>query len=105
MQTATNTTETETYRLNHSMIRVKDPKKSLAFYQSTLGMSLLRRSEHENGKFTLYFLGYRRQHDHYDNCAKFDDDEALKENVTSHREGILELTQYVFHRKRKKQRK
>lgn len=92
MQTATNTTETETYRLNHSMIRVKDPKASLAFYQSTLGMSLLRRSEHENGKFTLYFLAYRRQNDHYDNCAKFDDDEALKENVTSHREGILELT-------------
>jgi lactoylglutathione lyase len=54
------TTEKETYRFNHTMIRCKDPEKSLQFYQSTLGMSLLRTVENPDGKFNLYFLGYRR---------------------------------------------
>lgn len=45
-------------RFNHTMIRVKDPIKSLEFYRNVLGMSLHRTSEHPNAKFTLYFLGY-----------------------------------------------
>jgi lactoylglutathione lyase len=57
------TTDVETYRFNHTMIRVKDPQKSLEFYRSVLGMSLLRTVENPEGKFNLYFLGYRRQGD------------------------------------------
>lgn len=53
------TTDLETYRFNHTMIRVKDPEKSLNFYRSVLGMSLLRTVEKPEGKFNLYFLGYR----------------------------------------------
>ncbi|CAR27895.1 hypothetical protein ZYGR_0N03820 [Zygosaccharomyces rouxii] len=45
-------------RFNHTMVRVKDPVKSLEFYQNVLGMTLHRVSEHANAKFTLYFLGY-----------------------------------------------
>lgn len=45
-------------RFNHTMIRVKDPVKSLEFYQNVLGMKLVRKNVHENAKFTLYFLGY-----------------------------------------------
>ncbi|KAL8690366.1 MAG: hypothetical protein Q9224_004421 [Gallowayella concinna] len=51
-------TDPETYRLNHTMIRVKDHSKSLQFYQETLGMSLLRTKESPSSEFNLYFLGY-----------------------------------------------
>jgi lactoylglutathione lyase len=52
------TTDLGTYRMNHTMIRVKDPKISLDFYQKVLGMKLKRTSENEAAKFNLYFLGY-----------------------------------------------
>lgn len=51
-------TNTHDYRLNHTMIRIKDPEKTLAFYQNVLGMQIIQKSVHENAKFTLYFLGY-----------------------------------------------
>ncbi|RXS29180.1 lactoylglutathione lyase, partial [Staphylococcus aureus] len=40
------------------MIRVKDPQKSLKFYQDVLGMSLFRTNESPDSGFNLYFLGY-----------------------------------------------
>jgi lactoylglutathione lyase len=45
-------------RLLHTMIRVNDLEKSLAFYTGALGMSLLRRRDYPDGKFTLAFVGY-----------------------------------------------
>lgn len=51
-------TDPSTYRLNHTMIRVKDHTQSLNFYQDILGMSLLRTSESASSGFNLYFLGY-----------------------------------------------
>ncbi|TPV94264.1 MAG: lactoylglutathione lyase [Myxococcales bacterium FL481] len=42
----------------HAMIRVADPDRSLAFYQRGLGLQLLRRKDHEGGRFTLYFLAF-----------------------------------------------
>lgn len=41
------------------MLRVKDPKISLDFYQNTLGMDLI--DTHDGGDFTLYFLAYQHQ--------------------------------------------
>ena len=52
------TTETSSYRFNHSMIRIKDAERSLKFYQDVMGMKLLRTNEQKEAKFTLYFLGY-----------------------------------------------
>lgn len=49
---------TEKFRLLHTMIRVLDLDASIAFYTTQLGMRLLRRREHEQGRFTLAFLGY-----------------------------------------------
>lgn len=63
------------YRFNHTMIRVKDPVKSVNFYENVLGMTILMKSEHANGKFTNYFLGY---------CKQTNDRLSL--------EGVLELT-------------
>ena len=50
--------ETQQYRLNHTMVRIKDPEKSLDFYTRALGMRLIRKLDFEDMQFTLYFLGY-----------------------------------------------
>ncbi|GAN54279.1 lactoylglutathione lyase [Tanticharoenia sakaeratensis] len=41
----------------HTMVRVRDIDRSLAFY-SLLGMRELRRREVPDGKYTLVFIGY-----------------------------------------------
>ena len=46
-------------RLLHTMIRVGDLEKSLAFYTDVLGMRLLRRKDDPDGRFTLAFVGYQ----------------------------------------------
>ena len=45
-------------RVLHTMIRVGDLEKSIAFYTEALGMTLMRRHDYPEGKFTLAFLGY-----------------------------------------------
>ncbi|KAH0556718.1 hypothetical protein GP486_005494 [Trichoglossum hirsutum] len=52
------TTDLGSYRMNHSMIRVKDIEKSLSFYKDIMGMSLICKHEFPQAKFNLYFLGY-----------------------------------------------
>ena len=46
------------FRMLHTMIRVFDLDKSIDFYCAKLGMSLLRRKDYPDGKFTLAFVGY-----------------------------------------------
>lgn len=43
-------------RYLHTMVRVRDLAKSLAFYCDGLGLSEVRRIENERGRFTLVFL-------------------------------------------------
>jgi lactoylglutathione lyase len=45
-------------RLLHTMLRVADLERSLAFYTEVLGMTLLRRKDYPSGRFTLAFVGY-----------------------------------------------
>jgi len=40
----------------HTMVRVADLERSLAFYCGALGLAELRRTEHEAGRYTLVFL-------------------------------------------------
>jgi lactoylglutathione lyase len=40
----------------HTMVRVSDVDKSLAFYCGALGLQEVRRIENEKGRFTLIFL-------------------------------------------------
>jgi len=50
-------------RILHTMIRVGDLDKSIAFYTDVLGMRLLRREDYPEGKFTLAFVGYGSEAD------------------------------------------
>ena len=45
-------------RILHTMIRVADLERSIAFYTEVLGMKLLRRKDYPGGRFTLAFVGY-----------------------------------------------
>ncbi|MDP2240295.1 MAG: lactoylglutathione lyase [Burkholderiales bacterium] len=45
-------------RILHTMIRVGDLERSIAFYTQVLGMKLLRRSDYPGGRFTNAFVGY-----------------------------------------------
>lgn len=45
-------------RMLHTMLRVGNLEKSIAFYTEVLGMKLLRQSENPEYKYTLAFVGY-----------------------------------------------
>lgn len=45
-------------RILHTMLRVGDLDRSIAFYRDVLGMRLLRRKDYPEGEFTLAFLGF-----------------------------------------------
>jgi len=45
-------------RILHTMIRVGDLERSIAFYTEVLGMKLLRRQDYPDGKFTLAFVSF-----------------------------------------------
>jgi lactoylglutathione lyase len=78
--------ETRGFRLNHSMLRVKDPERSLDFYSRVFGMRLLRKLDFPELDFSLYFL------------AALEEAEQVPEDInertrwTFSQRGILELT-------------
>ncbi|PHH86704.1 hypothetical protein CDD83_9865 [Cordyceps sp. RAO-2017] len=77
--TMASTTDLKTYKFNHSMIRIKDPKESVKFYEF-LGMKLLKKNQFPEAKFDLYFLGY-------------DSPKALSHGKpVLDRQGLIELT-------------
>ena len=45
-------------RFLHTMLRVRDLDRSVAFYTGLLGMKELRRNEVPAGRYTLAFVGY-----------------------------------------------
>ena len=50
-------------RLLHTMLRVGDLQRSIDFYTRVLGMTLLRKSENSEYKYTLAFVGYGDEKD------------------------------------------
>jgi len=46
-------------RILHTMLRVGQLERSLAFYTEVLGMRLLRQKDYPEGRFTLAFVGYQ----------------------------------------------
>jgi lactoylglutathione lyase len=71
---------------NHTMMRVKDPAVSLAFYTGVLGLRVLRRLDFPEMKFSLYFLS------HADADGPAPDDAGERTAWTFGRRGVLELT-------------
>lgn len=45
-------------RILHTMLRVGDLSRSVDFYTNVMGMTLLRRTERPEHKYTLAFVGY-----------------------------------------------
>lgn len=45
-------------RILHTMLRVGNLDRSIAFYRDVLGMQELRRKDYPKGEFTLAFMGY-----------------------------------------------
>jgi lactoylglutathione lyase len=45
-------------RILHTMLRVGDLEKSIAFYTDVIGMQLLRKNDNTEYKYTLAFLGF-----------------------------------------------
>lgn len=76
---------TQEYVFNHTMLRVKDPKRSLDFYSRVLGMRLLRRLDFEEGRFSLYFLAMTRGEEVPDALDE-------RQRYTFGRQSVLELT-------------
>ncbi|GMR08921.1 MAG: lactoylglutathione lyase [Gammaproteobacteria bacterium] len=50
-------------KILHTMIRVGDLQKSIAFYTNVLGMKLLRQKDYPDGQFTLAFVGFGEESD------------------------------------------
>lgn len=80
-------TQTTGFVYNHTMLRIKDPVKSLAFYTGVLGMTLLRHSQYPDAKFDLYFLAKLTEEE----LAQVADETDLHAFVSRQR-SILELT-------------
>ena len=51
-------------RLLHTMLRVGNLERSIEFYTQVLGMTLIRRSENPEYKYSLAFVGYGSNQDH-----------------------------------------
>lgn len=79
--------QSEGFIFNHTMLRIKDPIRSLQFYTGVLGMTLVKHRQFPDAKFDLYFLA-RLSQDERKNLPSGDE---LKDFVSRQR-GILELT-------------
>ena len=51
-------------RILHTMLRVGDLQRAIAFYTQVLGMNLLRTTERPEQKYSLAFVGYGTNPEH-----------------------------------------
>ena len=78
--------QTQGFRLNHTMLRVKDPERALAFYSKVFGMQVLRRLDFEEMQFSLYFLANVEASD------SVPEETQARTAWTFSQKGLLELT-------------
>ena len=76
---------TRGFKLQQTMLRIKDPERSLAFYTGVLGMRLSATLAFEAQRFSLYFL-------EFSSTALPADEGDRLEDVFSGRSSFLELT-------------
>jgi lactoylglutathione lyase len=82
----TRPTGTESFALNQTMLRIRDPKPSLAFYRDVLGMTLLQKLDFQEMRFSLYFLAY------LSDGESIPEDPVERAHFIFDRETTLELT-------------
>ena len=82
------TSATTGYKLNHMMLRVRDPARSLHFYIDLLGMRTVFTMN--AGPFTLYYLGYPQTADDRADLPTWASKTASYETLTQ-TPGLLEL--------------
>ena len=70
--------------LNQTMLRIKDPEASVAFYRDAMGMTFLDRYDFPALKFSLYFMGYPQ--------GPIPDDRAQRIEWVFQQPALLELT-------------
>lgn len=80
--------ETDGYVFNQTMLRIKDPERSLDFYTRIMGMRLVRKLDFPEMKFTLYFLAYLDDRQ----ATTVPADDAHRTTFIFGREAMLELT-------------
>ena len=83
----THSPETKGFVFNQTMLRIKDPARSLAFYAEVMGMTLLKKLDFPDMEFTLYFLGYIRPEDN-----PIPEDAFERTEYTFGQKALLELT-------------
>jgi lactoylglutathione lyase len=79
--------DTVGFKLNHSMLRITDPAKSLDFYQTVMGATLIENFIFDNMGFTLYFLGFDASF-----VGKMPSDRTERIEWLASQSGLLELT-------------
>jgi len=80
------TSATNGYVMNQTMLRIRDPKVSLPFYQDTLGMTLLGKFDFSDMNFSLYFMGY------LDDADVIPEDAGERSEWIFGRPALIELT-------------
>ena len=62
---ASDDTDPAGMRIRHTMLRVRDLEKSVAFYTGLLGMSVMRRRESPDRGETVAYVGYGDEDSHH----------------------------------------
>lgn len=79
------TIATDKFFMQQTMVRIKDPRKTLEFYSKVLGMRLLSKIDFPDMTFTLYFMGYANPED-------IPSDQKERVKWTFRQPGTLEFT-------------
>ncbi|WP_439815474.1 lactoylglutathione lyase [Zavarzinia sp. CC-PAN008] len=78
---------TRDFIFNQTMLRIRDPEKSIPFYRDVLGMTLLKQFDFPEAKFSLYFMAYVRPGD-----EPLPEDDVARAEYTFRQKATLELT-------------
>ncbi|GMH36857.1 hypothetical protein BSKO_04730 [Bryopsis sp. KO-2023] len=76
---------TSDFIMQQTMLRIKDPVKSLDFYTRILGMTLMSKLDFPEMEFSLFFMGYEAP-------ESIPDDEKERASWTFRQRGCIELT-------------
>ncbi|PJE57242.1 lactoylglutathione lyase [Marinomonas sp. BSi20584] len=77
---------TNGFVFNQTMLRIADPLRTLDFYTRVMGMTLLKKLDFPDMKFSLYFLT------HGEDFSDISNDDSVRTAQTFGRPAMLELT-------------